>query len=63
MDEGENVCQNLPKKSLSSRNAVISCEARKDDEGVYGEYTSRRTDEAAAEITTLQQNTDFLDRF
>ena len=29
---------------------MISCGARKDDEGVYEEYTTRRTDAAPCEI-------------
>jgi len=34
---------------------MVSSEARTDDEGVYGEYTPRRTDEAVAETIKLQQ--------
>ena len=53
----------LPKKlfknSFSSRNTMISHGARKDDEGVYGEYTQRRTDAALYKIMGLQQKGEF----
>jgi len=38
---------------------VVSHETRKDDEGVYGEYTPRRTDAVVAETTQVQEEREF----
>lgn len=47
--------------SFSSRDCSISSEPRTDDEDVYGEYTTRRTDEDAAEIEKTEQKREFGD--
>ena len=39
---------------VSSRTRIIPSETRKDDEGVYEEYTPRRTDAVAAGIMRAQ---------